>query len=61
MANPLKLAGETVTARRSPQEWCDIGNARLRGETPYKDGQFHPRSDIHWVVRDGRCVLEWRR
>lgn len=45
--NPLKNA---ITPKRTPQEHCDEGNARIAAMG---------RRDIHWVVRDGRPNLEW--
>lgn len=47
--------------KRSSQEWCDHGNAYLRGEVAGLNGQFidKPRLDVHWVVKNGRATIEW--
>jgi len=57
--NPLKSktkAGPKLT----PAEICEEGNARLRGELAYRDGEFYPRDDIEWRLVDGRPVLGWK-
>jgi hypothetical protein len=44
------------------QETCDHLNAYLRGEVPGVKGEFidHKRSDVHWVVRNGKPEIEWK-
>lgn len=37
---------------RTPLEWCQCGNDILE-----KLG----RRDVHWVLRQGRPVIEWKR
>lgn len=56
-----RLARSEAPAKRTPLEWCNIGNARLRGEVAYSDGEIRIRNDIHWVLRDGFPTLEWKR
>jgi hypothetical protein len=61
MTDRLNNGGAAKQPKRSAQEWCDIGNARLRGEIPYdKDGQYHPRHDIYWLVENGSPKLGWK-
>jgi hypothetical protein len=51
--------------KRSVQEICDEGNARLEGLIPYTHkkyaGEFHVRDDVHWFVENGRVMIGWRR
>jgi hypothetical protein len=67
MANPLALVEGSRSGKRTPQEWCDHGNAYLRGERPAEHGKvageyIHtPRRDMHWVLRDGHPHIEWVR
>ena len=45
--------GSEPQKKRTAQEWCDIGNARLAGLTPYTGKKFQgyaARDDIHWFV-----------
>lgn len=56
MANPLAIVPQRPRGRTA-QEWCDIGNARLAGREPYSDGEYRPRSDIYWVVENGRPTI----
>jgi len=66
MTDRLNSGGERP-AKRSAQAWCDHGNAYLRGERPAEHGKLAgtflspPRHDVHWVVRDGHPVIEWKR
>jgi hypothetical protein len=58
-SNPLK-AVQTHTAKMTAQELCDLGNAKLRGELPHADGEYYPRKDVHWIVRNGQIAIEWK-
>jgi hypothetical protein len=65
--NPLKSKTEAATVKRTPQEWCDYGNAYLRGQRPAENAKppllgtyiDQPRHDVHWVVRNGQAVIEF--
>lgn len=53
-ANPLKawLADQSEHSRQmTAQAHCDAGNEHLA-----EIG----RSDVHWIIRDGRPHIEWR-
>jgi len=64
--NPLKKrTEEQAQPKRSAQDWCDRGNALLAGLIPFEHGkqfagtyQSPPRTDVRWVVRNGRPVIE---
>lgn len=60
--NPLKNRHNEAPMPTTPDEWAARGNAYLRGEIAGTDGRFIPRrrSDVHFIVRDGRCVIEWK-
>jgi hypothetical protein len=65
-ANPLKMTETTPRpGKRTAQEWCDEGNARLAGLIPYTckkyAGEFHVRDDVYWFVENGRPTIGWRR
>jgi hypothetical protein len=59
---------ETQQPKRSAQEWCDYGNAYIRGQRPAEHGKpgvigtyiGRPRHDVRWVVRNGHPVIEWK-
>jgi hypothetical protein len=60
-----RLAKSEVQPKRTAQEWCDLGNERLRGLRPYEGKKFQgyaPRDDIEWVVENGqprlRCKIK---
>jgi hypothetical protein len=56
-----RLAAPAASTKRSAQEWCDLGNRKLLGLEPcIKHDIGKPRHDVHWVVRDGHPVIEWR-
>lgn len=59
--NPLKV--ETRKPKLSAQEWCDRGNRILAGIEPMTGknhaGEYMRRDDVRWVVKNGRCVIEW--
>ena len=60
-ANPLKIV-ETPRVRMTAQDWAARGNRILAGTEPTTKGEYlPPRHDVRWVVRDGRCVIEWAR
>jgi hypothetical protein len=59
MANPLALVEGANPRKRTAQDWADRGNRILTGHEPLKDGSFMYRNDVRWVVRDGRCTIEW--
>jgi hypothetical protein len=46
------MTGRTarITNRRTPGELCDQGNQIIAAIG---------RTDIHWVIRGGRVVIEW--
>lgn len=57
-----RLAKSETPPKLTPQETCDRLNAYLRGEVPGVKGEFidRKRSDVHWVVRDGKPAIEWK-
>jgi hypothetical protein len=63
--NPLKSKADGATAKRSAQDWCDHGNAYLRGQRPAEHGKpgvigtCIERHDVRWVVRNGHPVIEF--
>jgi hypothetical protein len=66
MTTDNRLAkSETRHAKRSAQEICDEGNARLAGILPYTckkyAGQFHVRDDVRWFIENGRPTIGWVR
>lgn len=62
MANPLALV-ETPKSKMTAEDWAERGNRILAGIDPYTckkyAGEYHRRDDVRWVVRNGRCVIEW--
>jgi hypothetical protein len=55
-------SGGTRPPKRSPQEWCDRGNALLAGTEPTTKGEYpKPRTDVEWKVWDGRVTIGWRK
>jgi hypothetical protein len=61
MANPLKAVGQVRPAKESPHEIAARMNLYTTGKIPGHKGEFieKPRFDIRWMVRDGKCVIEW--
>lgn len=61
--NPIKQRIPESKPKLSAQEWCDRGNRILAGIEPMTEGkhagEYMRRTDVHWVLRDGRCVIEW--
>lgn len=47
-----RLAKSAAPVARSSQEWCDIGNAHLASIG---------RDDVHWILRNDRATIEWKR
>ncbi len=61
MVSRLSKSESRPAPKRTPQEWADRGNRVLLGIEATTKGEFQtPRHDVHWVVRDGRCVIEWK-
>lgn len=64
MTDRLNVGGARPN-KRTAQEWCDYGNAYLRGERPAEHGKqagtylYPPRREVHWIVRNGHPVIEW--
>lgn len=56
MTDRLNNGGEKPP-RRTAQEWCDLGNQRLRGEIPYADGRYEVREHLHWYIENGQPKL----
>lgn len=56
-ANPLKSVKTEAPAKRTAREWCDIGNDRLAGRIPYKDGKYEERKHLRWIVDNGQPRL----
>ncbi len=55
-----RLAKTDAATKRTAQEWCDFGNAKLRGEVPtVKHHLDAPRYDVHWFVQNGRPTIGW--
>ena len=63
MTDRLNSGTSTKPTNLTSLEWCDRGNAYLRGEIPGVKGEFipKPRHDVHWIVRNGRATIEFVR
>ena len=55
--NPIAKRLPEAKPKLSAQEWCDIGNDRLAGKIPYRDGAYEVRSELHWFVENGQPRL----
>jgi hypothetical protein len=49
--------GSEPKKKRTAQEWCDLGNDRLAGRTPYSDSRYEVRDHLHWFVSNGQPTL----